>query len=90
MLNGSMKVSKNFEKNKDSQRKAVSKQVICIETGEIFDSALDAGKKLGFYNGSAILACCRGRFKTSGGYHWMYLNEYSSTTIENTSKDGSE
>lgn len=72
-LNGSMKVFKNFEKNKLNQKKAVSKKVICVETGEIFESATAAGKSLGFFNGSAISACCKGRFKTSGGFHWKYL-----------------
>lgn len=85
-----MKVVKNFENNKHHQKEAVSRKVICVETGKIFESANDAGKFLGFFNGSAIIACCRGRFKTSGGFHWKYLDEYRSTTIENTSKDGSE
>lgn len=78
-----MKVVKNFNKNKNNQKEAVSKKVICIETGEIFNSAKEAGEKVGLYNGSAIIACCRGRFQTSKGLHWKYLDDYRSTTIEN-------
>lgn len=81
-----MKVVKNFNKNKENQKEAVSKKVICIETGKIFNSAKEAGDSVGLYNGSAIIACCRGRFQTSKGFHWMYLDDYRSTTIENTQK----
>ena len=48
------------------------KRVMNIETGEVFKSAIEAGKK---YNTvpSAIRQCCRGKSKSSNGYHWKYL-----------------
>ena len=48
------------------------KKVLNVETGEIFDSAGDAGKK---YNTvpSAIRQCCRGVSSTSKGFHWEYI-----------------
>lgn len=47
-------------------------KVLNVETGEIFDSAGDAGKK---YNTvpSAIRQCCRGVSSTSKGFHWEYI-----------------
>lgn len=48
------------------------KRVMNIDTGEVFDSAVEAGRK---YNTvpSSIRQCCRGISKTSNGYHWMYI-----------------
>ena len=52
---------------------AKSKKVICIETGAVYDSMVDIEKIIGIkrYN---ISACCNGRQKTAGGYHWQYYN----------------
>jgi hypothetical protein len=49
------------------------KAVLCVETGVVFDTIKDAGE---FTGGSPknIIACCRGRLKTSGGYHWRYVD----------------
>lgn len=49
-----------------------AKKVFCITTGEIFDCAIDAGKKYGIKRG-LIPACCRGEQKTAGGKEWKYL-----------------
>jgi group I intron endonuclease len=48
--------------------------VLCVETGVIFDTIKEAGE---FKGGSSknIIACCRGRLNTSGGYHWRYADE---------------
>lgn len=48
------------------------KKVICIETKEVFESAREASRKLGLYNGM-VAQVCRGRNETAGGYHWKYL-----------------
>lgn len=47
--------------------------VVCVETGVVFDTIKDAGL---FTGGSSknIISCCRGRLKTSGGYHWRYFD----------------
>lgn len=48
--------------------------VLCVETGVVFDTIKEAGE---FKGGSPknIIACCRGRLNTSGGYHWRYVDE---------------
>lgn len=49
-----------------------AKKVLCLTTGEVFDCAIDAGKKYGLSRG-LIPACCRGEQKTAGGKEWKYL-----------------
>ena len=53
--------------------KLLKKPIICIDTGEIFDSVKSAAVKVGV-NPSAISAVLNGRVKTAGGYRWAYLN----------------
>lgn len=50
-----------------------NKRVICVETGEVFDSIREANVKYGF-NISNICAVCKGKQKTAYGYHWRYVN----------------
>ena len=38
-------------------------------------SGIDA-ERIGGYNNSNIIKCCKGRLKTHGGYKWQYLSEY--------------
>lgn len=40
----------------------------------VFDSILDAERKLNIKN-SNIVACCKGRQKTAGGYIWKYIED---------------
>lgn len=51
-------------------RKDQSKKVLCVETGEIFESTMDAYRKTGARHVSMV---CRGKLKTTGGYHWRCL-----------------
>ena len=48
-----------------------SKKIICIDTGEEFNTITEASKKYNIRN-SNISACCRGKLKTAGGYKWKY------------------
>lgn len=51
--------------------KTSNKRVTCVETGEVFDSIKEVNVKYGFHV-SNICACCKGKVKTVGGYHWRY------------------
>ena len=59
------------------------KKVRCIETGDIFKNAREASRWLtnikeqfyNKYNPDHIKQCCRGKQKTSYGYHWEFINE---------------
>lgn len=55
-----------------------SKKVICIETQQIFNSAIEAKKLL---NVSNISKVCHKQKKTAGGYHWAFADDLE--TINN-------
>lgn len=48
------------------------KRVRCIESNKIYDSITQASKETGF-DLSSISACCRGKLKTTHGFHWEFL-----------------
>lgn len=54
----------------------LARRVMCIETGEIFDTVSDARKKYKAYH---IFECCNGKRKSSGKLdgkplHWEYID----------------
>ena len=53
--------------NNDSPR-----EIVCIDTGEVFANATQASKATGIARQS-IGACCNGKRKSAGGRHWKYL-----------------
>ena len=48
------------------------REIVCIETGEVFANATQAGKSTGIAR-QHINACCNGKRKSAGGRHWQYL-----------------
>ena len=67
------KYNTNYGNVRVKQAKAVSKAVVCIETGEVFCSQKEAGQimKVAYQH---ICDCCKGKKQTCGGYHWRYAN----------------
>lgn len=55
--------------------KAKCKKVVCIETGEIFESTNDVERKLGLAH-DGISRCCNGKRKTCGKLHWQFYKDY--------------
>ena len=51
--------------------------VYCEELNKTFYGAREAARELGLDN-SNISSCCKGKYKTSGGYHW----KYAETSVE--------
>ena len=49
------------------------KKVMCIETGRIYDSVLEATEDNQIKGHGHISECCKGKRKTVGGYHWKYV-----------------
>lgn len=64
-------------------REKHSKKVVCVETGQIFDSIAEACKKTNA-NGVGISFCCQGKRNTCCGYHWKYYGK--DTAILNIKK----
>lgn len=50
------------------------KKVICIETGIIYDSIIEASNKTGC-NKNSIVRCCKKKQDKSNGYHWEYFTD---------------
>lgn len=52
----------------------ISKPVRCIETGEVFSSGKEAAEVMGL-DPSHISKVCRGKAKTTGGYHFEFVQK---------------
>lgn len=50
------------------------RRVVCVETGEVFQSMSDAAEKYGTHP-SSISACCSGKLKTTAGKQWRYYTK---------------
>ena len=65
----------------ESMRRPTSaKPVTCLETGEVFESAVAAAKALGLKSSKRVSDCINGVTMTGGGLHWA--PEGSDLTIE--------
>lgn len=49
-------------------------RVICLDTGEVYDTIKDAAEAHGLGR-SRVSACCRGLQQTAGGKRWQYYKE---------------
>ena len=65
-------VEHNAIHDRGKNRKDLSKKVLCVETGEVFESTKDAERKTGISQGN-ISQVCNGKRKTIGGFHWKFL-----------------
>ena len=61
----------NRKKDSDSH---VKYPVRCIETGKIYSSSHDAHRDTGLPQGN-IYACCKGKRRSVGGFHWEFYTE---------------
>lgn len=64
--------AKQIERLKNNRFRA--KPVLCVETGEVFPSTLDAAKSIGVAR-ETIGQVCRGERKTTHGFHWRFADE---------------
>ena len=46
-------------------------RVVCVETGQIYNSIAEAERLTGL----SISECLRGKFSQAGGYHWKYVDK---------------
>ena len=66
---------------------AQAKKIKCVETGKIFNSAREAChwikfvRETDYCDMNLIKQACKGKQKTSYGYHWEFIND----TIESES-----
>lgn len=69
----------NRKANAASEIVVEGKKVICVETGEIFQSINKAASSIG-RDAKGIRSCCTGSAQTCGGLHWRFFDEYESST----------
>lgn len=73
-----LKPKESIDKAIKAMNKVNSKKVMCLNTGEIYISASEAGRVKNIH-GSSIMACCRGVRKSAGKdknnnpLHWIYV-----------------
>lgn len=48
-------------------------RVLCVETGDVFESTQDVGRKTNISGAAVRMVLCGGN-KTCGGYHWEYTD----------------
>ena len=65
------KYNMNYGTRNERAAKKLSKPVYCEELDRVFDGAIQAARELGLHN-SNIISCCKGKLKTTGGYHFRY------------------
>lgn len=58
--------------NYGTRTKRASKAVYCIELDRVFESQSQAARELGL-SVNALNKCVKGKSKTSGGFHWRYV-----------------
>ena len=57
-----------------AKRDRRSKRVVCLETGEVYESMSAAAKAVGLKGGASLSACLRGKAMTAGGFHWAFAD----------------
>lgn len=73
-LKGKHLSAETRRKMSESNKGKVAKAVICVETGTLYSSGMEAEKSTGV-NRKSISNVLRGINKTAGGYHWKYAED---------------
>lgn len=66
------KYNANYGTKTQRAVKKTAKKIYCVELDKIFLGIHAAARELGLH-ASNITACCAGRAKTTGGYHWRFV-----------------
>ena len=77
-------------KNEEVPNDGRPKAVICVTTGKIYESIMEAEKQTGVTH-SNIVHCCKGKHKSAGVIDgktavWMYLEDYEKLSKEEVNK----
>lgn len=79
----------DIEKIYNKPRKEIEscriKNIVCVETGKIYRTMSDAAKDTGAHVGNISKSCKLGSGYKSGGYHWMFEEDYNKATFEEIS-----
>lgn len=68
-----VKKKRDYLQRKANQNSYGQRRIMCVETGKIYDSISDAGRDCGV-DRTGITSALIGRQRTSGGFHWKYVD----------------
>lgn len=66
---------KRAGKKNSGKNNYLAKKIICLETGEVFDTLVAIKENYNFSVGN-ISSCCTGKRNKAHGFHWMYYDDY--------------
>jgi hypothetical protein len=66
--------SENIQHSYDTGLNLKSKKVLCINTGEVFNSIREAGRAIGLKRPTPIYLVCSGKRKSTKGLQFKYLD----------------
>ena len=77
-----MTAKQNCNYGTRNQRSAAArgKKVRCIDTGVIYESTKEAERQTSINQGN-ISKVCRGIYKSAGGLHWMFEEDYQNVLV---------
>ena len=75
-INKSLEEKEKLFKMSQKEKGHQSHKIVCVELNKTFNSIEEAKNYFNLKSGSGIGECCKGKRKTSGGYHWIYYSEY--------------
>lgn len=64
----------NYGTRNERQARAQGRPVLCVELNKVFYGVAAAAREFGLHK-ACISRCCLGTQKTSGGYHWRYVDK---------------
>lgn len=64
-----------LEKNREKQKKKINMLDKNNKIIKTFDSIAEASRKMKL-NASGICGCCKGKYKSCGGFYWEYAKKY--------------
>lgn len=79
-------IEKIFNKPRKKIESIRIKKVMCLETKKVYDSIIEASKDTGAAEANISKSCKLGNGFQSGGFHWMFEEDYALATPEEIKK----
>lgn len=72
--NCNMPLHKERLKESRGNKKTITRKILCLETGIVYESMMEAERQTGISHNS-IWKALHGERQTAGGYHWCYVDD---------------
>lgn len=80
-----LKMTEKDIQDRIKQHTLAFRRCVCLETDEVFESLTAASNKLGV-SACKISSVCNGKRRTTGGYHFLYEEDYLKATKQDIEK----